>query len=169
MAKRGSVHSGKSTKGSSSLHSRGAKTRSASSHSERRTRRKRENSVSISVEKARGTPINWATVDATSEADIERHAREDGTRTPSDRKWRSMLKAGHVRAVAPGQVDVRAIRAKLKLSQSEFAARFGFTAAAVRQWEQGRRYPHGPARVLLTIIEREPNAVRRALERASSS
>ncbi|MDE2476154.1 MAG: type II toxin-antitoxin system MqsA family antitoxin [Alphaproteobacteria bacterium] len=80
-----------------------------------------------------------------------------------------MLKAGHVRAVAPGQVDVRAIRAKLKLSQSEFAARFGFTTAAVRQWEQGRRYPHGPARVLLTIIEREPNAVRRALEPASSS
>jgi hypothetical protein len=41
----------------------------------------------------------------------------------------------------------------------------GFTAASVRQWEQGRRYPHGPARVLLTIIEREPGAVRRALAR----
>jgi putative transcriptional regulator len=41
----------------------------------------------------------------------------------------------------------------------------GFTAASVRQWEQGRRYPHGPARVLFTIIEREPGAVRRALAR----
>jgi putative transcriptional regulator len=63
-------------------------------------------------------------------------------------------------------VDVRAVREKLHLSQSAFAARFGFTAAAVRQWEQGRRQPHGPARVLLTIIDREPNAVRRALEAA---
>lgn len=108
-------------------------------------------------------------VDATSEADGERHAREDGTRTPSDRQWRQMMKQGRVKLITPEQVDVRAIRAKLKLSQSEFAARFGFTAAAVRQWEQGRRYPHGPARVLLTIIEREPNAVRRALERTSSS
>ena len=69
-----------------------------------------------------------------------------------------------VRAVPPAEVDVRAIREKLKLSQPEFAARFGFTAASVRQWEQGRRRPHGPARVLLTIIAKEPNAVRRALE-----
>jgi putative transcriptional regulator len=68
-----------------------------------------------------------------------------------------------VRAVPPAEVDVRAIREKLKLSQPEFAARFGFTAASVRQWEQGRRHPHGPARVLLTIIAKEPNAVRRAL------
>jgi putative transcriptional regulator len=67
-------------------------------------------------------------------------------------------------AEVPAEVDVRAIREKLKLSQPEFAARFGFTAASVRQWEQGRRRPHGPARVLLTIIAKEPNAVRRALE-----
>ena len=67
------------------------------------------------------------------------------------------------KSVPPADVDVRSIREKMKLSQSEFAARFGFTAAAVRQWEQGRRYPQGPARVLLTIIAREPNAVRRAL------
>jgi putative transcriptional regulator len=74
-----------------------------------------------------------------------------------------MVEERRVTAVPPAKVDVRAIREKLKLSQSEFAARFGFTAASVRQWEQGRRHPHGPARVLLTIIEREPNAVRRAL------
>jgi len=63
-------------------------------------------------------------------------------------------------------VDVRKIRAKLNLSQTGFATCFGFTTAAVRQWEQGRRLPHGPARVLLTIIAREPGAVRRALEAA---
>jgi putative transcriptional regulator len=63
-------------------------------------------------------------------------------------------------------VDVRQLREKLHLSQAGFAARFGITTAAVRQWEQGRRVPHGPARVLLTIVAREPGAVRRALEAA---
>jgi putative transcriptional regulator len=77
-----------------------------------------------------------------------------------------MVKVERVSLVPPVKVNVRAVREKLHLSQSEFAARFGFTAAAVRQWEQGRRQPHGPARVLLTIIDREPNAVRRALEAA---
>jgi putative transcriptional regulator len=74
---------------------------------------------------------------------------------------------GEIRAVPPEDVDVRAIRTGLRLSQAEFARRFGFTAAAVRQWEQGRRQPHGPARVLLTIIAREPGAVRRALKTAA--
>jgi putative transcriptional regulator len=120
--------------------------------------------VIISERKARAAPIDWAKVDATTEEDIERHAREDGARTPPQRQWRRMVEKGQVKLVAPEHVDVRAIRAKLNLSQSEFAARFGFTPAAVRQWEQGRRHPHGPARVLLTIIDREPNAVRRALE-----
>jgi putative transcriptional regulator len=63
----------------------------------------------------------------------------------------------------PPLVDVRAIRRKTGLSQARFAARFGFTADAVRNWEQGRRRPEGPARVLLKVIEREPEAVLRAL------
>jgi hypothetical protein len=63
----------------------------------------------------------------------------------------------------PPTVDVRAIRRKTGLSQARFAARFGFTADAVRNWEQGRRRPEGPARVLLKVIEREPEAVLRAL------
>jgi putative transcriptional regulator len=63
----------------------------------------------------------------------------------------------------PPLVDVRAIRRKTGLSQARFAARFGFTTDAVRNWEQGRRRPEGPARVLLKVIEREPEAVLRAL------
>jgi len=106
-------------------------------------------------------------VDATTEADIARHAREDGTQPPSDRVWRKMVREGRVVLVPPAKVEVRTIREKLGLSQSEFAAHFGFTAAAVRQWEQGRRQPHGPARVLLTIIAREPGAVSRALKSAA--
>jgi putative transcriptional regulator len=123
--------------------------------------------VSISAEEARTTRIDWAKVDATTEADITRHAREDGTKTPSDHVWQKMVREGRVTFVPPAIVDVRAIREKLNLSQSEFAARFGFTAAAVRQWEQGRRQPHGPARVLLTIIAHEPGAVSRALRSAA--
>jgi putative transcriptional regulator len=120
--------------------------------------------VRLSDSEARRVKIDWAKIDATTEADIARHAREDGTVTPSDRVWKKMVREGRVRLMPPVKVDVRGIRERLKLSQSDFAARFGFTAAAVRQWEQGRRQPHGPARVLLTIIDREPNAVRRALE-----
>jgi putative transcriptional regulator len=41
----------------------------------------------------------------------------------------------------PEQVDVRAIRERVRLSQEGFALRFGFSAAAVRDWEQGRRRP----------------------------
>lgn len=63
----------------------------------------------------------------------------------------------------PDSVDVRAIRKKLDLTQAEFAVRFGFSLAAVRHWEQGDRRPEGPARVLLSIIDKEPDVVRRAL------
>ncbi|HSZ73201.1 MAG TPA: helix-turn-helix domain-containing protein, partial [Rhizomicrobium sp.] len=104
--------------------------------------------VKMKRAKARRVKVDWAKVDATTEADIARHAREDGTVTPSDRAWKKMLREGRVKLVPPPKVDVRSIRERLKLSQSDFAARFGFTASAVRQWEQGRRQPHGPARVL---------------------
>jgi putative transcriptional regulator len=61
------------------------------------------------------------------------------------------------------EVDIRAIRKRLGLSQTEFAFRFGFAPGSVRNWEQGHRQPQGPARVLLRVIEREPAAVQRAL------
>jgi putative transcriptional regulator len=61
--------------------------------------------------------------------------------------------------------DVRAVRRKLRLSQSEFAARFGFQPATLRNWEQGRTRPDGPARVLLAVIARHPEAVEDALRR----
>jgi putative transcriptional regulator len=63
----------------------------------------------------------------------------------------------------PASVDVRAIRRRLGLTQGQFADRFGFTLAAVRDWEQRRRTPEGAARVFLLVIDREPEAVRRAL------
>ncbi len=63
----------------------------------------------------------------------------------------------------PSNIDVRAIREKLGLSQEEFCLRFGFSLGTVRHWEQGRRYPDGSARVLLTVIDRKPEAVKEAL------
>lgn len=64
---------------------------------------------------------------------------------------------------APERVDVRAIRHRLKLSQTHFARRFGFTLDAVQNWEQGRRQPEASARLFLKVIAREPKAVERAL------
>ena len=63
----------------------------------------------------------------------------------------------------PERVDVKAIRKRLGLSQAAFAARFGVNPGTLRDWEQDRRRPEGPARVLLTVIDREPEAVERAL------
>ncbi len=60
-------------------------------------------------------------------------------------------------------IDIRAVRRKLNLSQTQFAARFGFAPASVRNWEQGRTRPDGPARVLLAVIAKHPEAVEDAL------
>ena len=60
-------------------------------------------------------------------------------------------------------IDVAEIRERLGMTQQEFAATFGVSTATVRNWEQGRRRPHGPARVLLCVIAREPKAVLRAI------
>ncbi|MCM0021655.1 MAG: type II toxin-antitoxin system MqsA family antitoxin [Tagaea sp.] len=63
----------------------------------------------------------------------------------------------------PGEIDVAKIRKGMKLSQREFAGRFGFAVDAVQNWEQGRRAPDGAARAYLQVIQREPEAVERAL------
>lgn len=67
------------------------------------------------------------------------------------------------RVHVPAEVDVKAIRRKLGMSQAQFARSFGFALDAVQNWEQGRRRPEGAARAFLKVIEREPDAVRRAL------
>jgi len=56
-------------------------------------------------------------------------------------------------------VDVAAVRARLGLSQPRFAAMLGISVGTLRNWEQGRRRPEGPARVLLRVAERNPEAV----------
>ena len=61
------------------------------------------------------------------------------------------------------QVDVRKLRARMKLSQTQFAAKFGFSLDSIQNWEQGHRQPEGPARILLAVIAKNPNAVEEAL------
>jgi putative transcriptional regulator len=70
---------------------------------------------------------------------------------------------GTKRRVQIADVDVRVLRRRLGLSQDKFAAAFGVSPSTVRNWEQGRRRPEGPARVLLHVINHEPEAVVRAL------
>jgi putative transcriptional regulator len=77
------------------------------------------------------------------------------------------LRVTYVQVDRPAPVDVLAIRQNLGLSQSRFATRFGVTAATIRNWEQGRTRPDGPARTLLAVIAHHPDAVEDALRRAS--
>lgn len=60
-------------------------------------------------------------------------------------------------------VDVKAIREKTGLSQPRFAAVFKIPVGTLRNWEQGRRQPEGPAIALLHIIDKEPETAVRAL------
>jgi putative transcriptional regulator len=58
---------------------------------------------------------------------------------------------------------VRELRRRVKLTQAEFAAKLGVPLETIRNWEQGKRVPRGPARALLTVIAREPDMVFAAL------
>jgi putative transcriptional regulator len=60
-------------------------------------------------------------------------------------------------------IDVKNIRAKVGMSQNEFASAFGISVSTLRHWERGDRTPHGPALVLLNVVSKEPNAVLKAL------
>jgi putative transcriptional regulator len=109
--------------------------------------------------------IDWKRVRAMTEEEIERNALDDpDSIVPFDEATEPQL-------VLP-MPDVAALRRRLKLSQAEFANRFGFSVATVRNWEQGRVLADGAARVLLAVIANEPQAVIRALrpvERTSRS
>ena len=67
--------------------------------------------------------------------------------------------------VWPKAIDVKAIRKRVKMSQSEFAQTYGISKRALQEWEQGGRQPDSAARAYLTVIAKEPILVRRALER----
>ncbi len=72
-------------------------------------------------------------------------------------------KASRARARRVEPLDVKVIRARVGMSQTEFATSFGISLGTLRHWERGDRQPHGPAKVLLTVLAREPRAVLKAL------
>jgi putative transcriptional regulator len=69
----------------------------------------------------------------------------------------------------PVELDVKAIRAKLDLSQGDFAARFGFTVNQIKDWEQGRSRPLGGVRAYLMIISRDAKSVLTILQSIAAS
>jgi putative transcriptional regulator len=71
------------------------------------------------------------------------------------------------RAHVPQEVDVKAIRNRLGMTQARFSDTFGFSLDAIKHWEGGRRTPEAPARTLLTVIDRNPAAVLTALNPAA--
>lgn len=70
---------------------------------------------------------------------------------------RGQLKPGRVTDIST--VDVKAIRRRLGKSQTEFARMIGVSVATLQNWEQGRRFPDGPARALLRVAAANPDLV----------
>lgn len=106
--------------------------------------------------------------------DNQRYARHLAWKVEVERRWRAEVEQPAA-AKVPTVIDVAAIRRKLglhvsgwPLSQEAFAARFGFSSAAVRDWEQGRRKPSLAARVLLLTIASNAAAVDAAIQAAGS-
>ena len=74
---------------------------------------------------------------------------------------RGAMKASRVVDLKP--MDIREVRKKLNLSQSEFALMIGVSLSTLQNWEQGRRRPEGPAQALLKVAASNPKAVIDAL------
>ena len=65
--------------------------------------------------------------------------------------------------IQPRNIDVRALRKRMGMTQRQFCRRFGFEMATLRHWERGDRKPRGPALVLLNVVRQNPGAVVKAL------
>jgi putative transcriptional regulator len=105
-----------------------------------------------------GGQVDLDRIRRTTDEEIDAMIASDPDTAPDmsiGRDWR--------RVISPRLPDVRAIRRKLRLSQAEFAKRFGFSVRTVQEWEQGRAVPDRPARILLRVIEKSPKAVERAV------
>ncbi|WP_075768871.1 helix-turn-helix domain-containing protein [Aerophototrophica crusticola] len=97
-----------------------------------------------------------ARLEATTEEEIQRQMAEDGDEdldegNPPD-----------FRVVRP-YPDPRELRQNLHMTQEEFARAFGINVWTLREWEQKKAEPEGPARTLLRVIERNPDVVRQAV------
>ena len=87
------------------------------------------------------------------------HGMEDAVDYMRGKKTRAVT---HKIAI-PDEIDVRSIRKNLSLSRRDFANRYGFSERTLQHWEQGDRQPHGPARILLLLLQREPATIENIL------
>jgi putative transcriptional regulator len=63
----------------------------------------------------------------------------------------------------PQEINIKELRTRIGMTQADFANRFGFPIATLRDWEQNRRKPDQSARVLLAVIDHDPDFVQSAL------
>ena len=98
---------------------------------------------------------DWARIHAMTEEEIEANALSDPDNPPMTEEELSRMRR------VP---NAKAIRSNLGMTQEQFADRFRLPLGTLRDWERGARTPTGPARTLLRVIEREPEAVLRALD-----
>jgi putative transcriptional regulator len=77
---------------------------------------------------------------------------------------KGLLKPSRIFKYKP--IEVKNIRSKLHISQSQFAMMIGVSKSTLQNWEQGRREPEGPAKALLRVVEKQPQAVLAALQMA---
>jgi putative transcriptional regulator len=106
-----------------------------------------------------GKPIpegrtDWQRVSAMTDEQVTAAALADSDAPPMTVEQLSRMRR------AP---DVKALRVRLGMTQEQFARTYRLPLGTVRDWEQGRTRPDAPALALLAVIEREPEAVRRAL------
>jgi putative transcriptional regulator len=100
-------------------------------------------------------PISVTAIPSKTEAEIEEAAASDIENPPITPERRMRLRP------VP---RVKTLRRALGLTQEEFALRYRIPLGTLRDWEQGRTEPDQPARSYLTVIARDPEGVRRALE-----
>jgi putative transcriptional regulator len=97
---------------------------------------------------------DWAAIEAMTDEEVEARALADPEAPPLTAEQLAWM-----RLLPP----VKRLRERLGMTQAEFAAAFALPIGTLRDWEQNRKQPDAPARSLLRVIEREPEAARRAL------
>jgi putative transcriptional regulator len=122
----------------------------------------------ISVEHNPGDPpidtgTDWAAINALTEEQIHAAALSDPDAQPLPVGPEEEMANAGLRRIP----SVRRLREQLGLTQEAFAAAYRIPVGTLRDWEQGRKFPDATARAYLTVIERDPEAVLRALGQAA--
>jgi len=111
----------------------------------------------VRIERGQTAPegrTDWQRVRAMTDEEVAAAALSDPDAQPMTEEQLARMRR---------PTDVKALRARLGLTQEQFARTYRLPLGTVRDWEQGRARPDAPASALLAVIEREPEVTRRAL------